>query len=59
MAALRIEVLRDDYPHYRLVRVGNWILMHDYETLEGEWEWDPEERDERPAITSSTVQASL
>lgn len=41
MAKLTIKVLYD--AGYRQVRIGNWILTHDYETEEGKWEWSPDE----------------
>ena len=32
-----IEVLLDEYPMLKIVRVGRWTHCLDYETGEGEW----------------------
>ncbi len=38
---MKIELLHDDYPNLRVMRIGNWLFTHDYETGQGEWDFVP------------------
>lgn len=58
MPNLKIEVLYDEYPHFRIVQFGNWVLMHDYETGEGEWNWREYANEADVRYTHSQVHAS-
>ena len=50
------EVLLDEPDCLRETRIGNWILCHDYETGEGEWNYEPIENAGPPTRISQEVQ---
>jgi hypothetical protein len=41
---LEIKEESDEYPHFRIVRLGSWLHVYSYETGEGDWIWRPVER---------------
>lgn len=59
MKPLVIKVEVDEWPFLRLTRVGNWLLCHDYETGEGQWEWSPERRNDAEQSAEGTPRRSV